>query len=230
MVDPVAAALPDAAVSLAPARGVGARAEIHFDNSTPRGGLKKKRGGRIGETGRWGRKRIINETRVDRDAMNGGSGGGVGCWKGLDEELVRNEHAFEQEHVPLLLHLRMWVELRGREGRVRVLRGCVREGVGRGMVGICSGAGGSGKEDKTETEPGRQAKRKGEKGEGGGEKGREKREREREGEGVERVMSATRKGNAELPRLHPRHNHPTAAPVTTLLAWTIFHPCLLHPH
>lgn len=36
-------------------------------------------------------------------------------------------------------------------------------------------------------------------------------------------MSATRKGNAELPRLHPRYNHPTTAPVTNLPSWTIFH-------
>ena len=45
----------------------------------------------------------------------------------------------------------------------------------------------------------------------------------REGKGVERMMSATRKGNAELPRLHPRYNHPTTAPVTNLPSWTIFY-------
>lgn len=38
----------------------------------------------------------------------------------LDEGVARNEHAFEQEHAPVLLHLWMWVELREREGRTCV--------------------------------------------------------------------------------------------------------------
>lgn len=64
------------------------------------------------------------------------------------------------------------------------------------------------------------------------ERGRVERKKGREGmvRASKRVMSVTRKGNAELPRLHPRHNHPTTVPVTTLLSWTIFHPCLFNPH
>lgn len=46
----------------------------------------------------------------------------------------------------------------------------------------------------------------------GREDGEEERKgvRENEPPGGGGEMSATRKGNAELPRLHPRHNHPAS--------------------
>lgn len=45
--------------------------------------------------------------------------------------VARNEHAFEQEHAPLLLHLRRWAG--GERINVRVLCRCVRVAFGGGM-------------------------------------------------------------------------------------------------
>lgn len=52
--------------------------------------------------------------------------------EGAHEGVVaRNEHAFEQEHAPLLLHLCTWVG--GKRINVRVLCRCVRVGRGGGI-------------------------------------------------------------------------------------------------
>lgn len=55
--------------------------------------------------------------------------------EGVQEGVVaRNEHAFEQEHAPLLPHLRTWVG--GKRINVPVLCRCVRVGHEEGIVEI----------------------------------------------------------------------------------------------